>query len=136
MFPATTNGGGQCFAMPDVCKVQAGPAQIPTPFPNLGMPTDAKANTCSTKVKIENKAVCTVMTVIARSSGDEAGTLGGVVSGKNMDQVAYKTGIPKVKIEGNDIVALTSMTAHNGASANMPSGAQVAPSQAKVIVSP
>ncbi len=136
MFPATTNGGGQCFAPANVCKIQMGPAQVPTPLVSIGMPTDAKASSCSTKVKIENKAVCTVMTVIARSSGDEAGTLGGVVSGKNMDQVAYKTGVAKVKIDGNDIVALTSMTAHNGANANMPSGTQVAPSQAKVIVSP
>ncbi len=136
MFPATTNGGGQCFAFPDVCKVQMGPAQVPVPMPNIGMPTDAKTNTCSSKVRFQNKAVCTAMTVIARSSGDEAGTLGGVVSGKNMDQVAYKTGIAKVKIEGNDVATLTSVTAHNGANPNFPSGAQVAPSQGKVLIGP
>jgi len=124
------------FAFPDTCKVQMGPLQVPLPFPNLAMATDAKANTCSKKVKIENKAVCTVMTVIARTGGDEAGTLGGVVSGKNMDQAAYKNGVPKVKIEGNDIVALTSMIAHNGTNANMPAGTHVTPSQAKVLVSP
>lgn len=136
MFPATTNAAGQCFGAPNPCKMQAGPAVVVAPFVSIGMPMDAKADTCSKKVKIENKPACTVMTVIARSSGDEPGTLGGVISGKNMDQVAYKTGVAKVQFEGNDAVALTSMTAHNGANANVPSGTQVAPSQAKVLVSP
>ena len=135
-FPATTTADGQCFAIPNVCKTQVGPAQVPMPYPSIGMPADAKGSTVSKKVNIGNKPVCTVMTVIAQSSGDEAGSLGGVVSGKNLDQVAYKTGVSKVSIEGNDIVALTSMTAHNGANANMPSGTQVAPSQDKVLVGP
>jgi hypothetical protein len=137
MFPATTTAAGQCLGFPDTCKTPAPPAPpVPVPYPNLGMLTDAKGTTVSKKVKFENKPACHVMTVIARSSGDEAGTAGGVVSGKNMDQVAFKTGVAKVKIEGNDVVALTSMTAHNGASANMPAGVQIAPSQAKVLVTP
>jgi hypothetical protein len=68
------------------------------------------------------------------SQGDEAGTAGGVVSGKNMDKVIFKKGSAKVIIEGKGCAYLTCMTAHNGANANMPAGNQIAPSQAKVLV--
>ncbi|MBI2900520.1 MAG: DUF4150 domain-containing protein [Planctomycetes bacterium] len=137
MFPATTNAGGQCFAFPDACNTPAPPAPpVPVPYPNIAMPTDAKGATCSKKVKIENMAVCTLTTQIGRSSGDEAGTAGGVVSGKNMGEMSYMMGSMKVLVEGNPIVMQLSMTAHNGTSANMPMGTQVAPSQVKVLCAP
>lgn len=136
MFPATTNGGGQCFAFPDTCKTPAPPAPpVPVPYPNIGMPTDANPGTCSLKVLILNKQACTVMTQITRSSGDEAGVAGGVVSGMNLGPVSYLMGSTKVLVEGNPLVTQMSQTAHNGASANMPMGTQVAPSQVKVMAS-
>lgn len=136
MFPATTNGGGQCFAFPDVCKTPAPPAPpVPMPYPNIAMPLDANAGTCSKKVKIEMKAACTLMTQISRSSGDEAGVAGGVVSGMNLGPVGYLMGSTRVMVEGNPLVTQMSQTAHNGTSANMPMGTQVAPSQVKVLAS-
>ena len=36
---------------------------------------------------------------------------------------AFKLGVPTVKVEGNDIVNMLKMTAHNGPSANAPAGA-------------
>jgi hypothetical protein len=68
--------------------------------------------------------------------GDEAGTLGGLVSGMNMGEVQFKQGSTKVKVEGQPCIHLTSMTSHNGTNANMPAGTQIAPSQTKVIVAP
>lgn len=135
MFPASTNGGGQCFAFPDVCKVPAPPAPfVPVPFPNIGMLTQAKGSSCSSKVKIKGKKTVTKKTEISRTSGDEAGTLKGMVSGTNMDKAKYSTGVSKVKVEGNDIVNQLKPSMHNGASANAPPGMQVAPSQTAVIV--
>ena len=136
MFPASTKGGGQCFAMPDVCKTPAPPAPspVPIPYPNTGMCNQAKD--ASTKVKFSGKGALTVKSKISRSMGDEPGTAGGMVSSKNMDEVSFKKGSAKVKVEGQAVVHLTSTTGHNGSNANMPAGAQVAPSQVKVMVAP
>ena len=134
MFPASSNGGGQCFSFPDVCKVPAPPAPpIPTPFPNIGMCTQAKGSTASSKVKILNKKTFTKKTELSRSSGDEAGTLKGVVSSTNMDEVTRTAAYSKIKVEGSPIVTVMKATGHNGSNANAPPGQQVAPSQTKVI---
>lgn len=135
IFPASTKGGGQCFAMPDVCLTPAPPAPpVPVPYPNTGMVNQAKKT--STKVKFAGKEVVTKKSEMSRSMGDEAGLNKGVMSGMNMSKVSYKKGSSKVKIQGQDCVHLTSMTGHNGSNANMPAGVQVAPSQTKVIISP
>lgn len=139
MFPASTKGGGQCMGFPDVVKVPAPPAPFaPVPFPNIAMCNQADGGTCSSKVKIENKEVCTTKTEISMSSGDEAGTAGGgMISSKMKGPAIYKKGSGKVKVEGAPIVHLTSMVALNGGSnANTPPGNQIAPSQTKVTVMP
>lgn len=135
IFPASTKQGGQCFAMPDVCLTPAPPAPpVPVPYPNMGMVNQAKKT--STKVKFASKPVVTKKSEMSRSSGDEAGTNKGVMSGMNMGKVAYKKGSSKVKIQGQPCVHLTCMSGHNGSNANSPAGAQIAPSQTKVIISP
>jgi hypothetical protein len=139
MFPATTKGGGQCMGFPDVCKTPAPPAPfVPVPYPNIAMLPQADGGTCSSKVKILNKEACTTKTEISMSSGDEAGSAGGgMVSSKMKGPALFKKGSSKVKVEGAPIVHLTSMVALNGGSnANTPPGAQIAPSQTKVIVMP
>ena len=134
MFPATTKGGGQCLAFPDVCKTPAPPAPFaPIPYPNIAMCNSAKGSTCSKKVKIVNKKACTKKTEIGRSQGDEAGTMKGMVSSTNMDKATRIKGFSKVKIEGAEIVTVLKPTKHNGSNANAPAGAQLAPSQTKVI---
>jgi hypothetical protein len=133
MFPASTKGGGNCFAFPDVCKTPAPPAPfVPVPYPNIAQ--CAQASDTADKVKILNKEVITKASSISRSSGDEAGTLKGLVSATNMDKVAWSAGVSKVKVQGNDIINHLKPSKHNGSNANAPPGAQVAPSQAKVII--
>lgn len=135
IFPASSKGSGQCLAVPDVCLTPAPPAPpIPVPYPNIGMVNQAKKT--SRKVKFCGKEAVTKKSEMSRSSGDEAGVNKGVVSGMNMGKVSYKKCSSKVKIEGQDCAHLTSMTGHNGSNANMPAGAQIAPSQTKVIISP
>lgn len=135
IFPGSTKGGGNCFGAPDVCLTPAPPGPpVPIPYPNTAMLNQAKKT--STKVKFKGKEVVTKKSEIPRSMGDEAGLNKGVASGMNMSKCTFKKGSSKVLIQGQPCIHLTSMSAHNGASANMPAGAQVAPSQTKVIVAP
>jgi hypothetical protein len=123
------------MAMPDVCQVPAPPGPpVPTPFPNIAMLNQADGSTCSDRVRIGGRKTCTVQTEVSRTSGDEAGTAKGVVSGTNMDKAVFRSGVSSVKVEGHDIVTHLKPTAHNGSNANAPTGTQLAPSQTTVII--
>ena len=134
MFPASSKGGGQCLGVPDVCKTPSPVGPIPVPYPNTGMLMQAQ-NT-SPKVKFVQKEAVTLKSKIPKSMGDEAGAAGGIVSGMIMGEVSFKMGSSKVKVEGQPVVHLTSVSSHNGTNANMPAGAQIVPSQIKVLVAP
>jgi hypothetical protein len=123
------------MAVPDVCQVPAPPAPpIPTPFPNTAQCKQVDPSTASSKVKIINMAVLHAQSKITMSSGDEAGSAGGVVSGMIKGEMKYTQSSQKVKVEGKPVVYLGCMTAHNGSNANAPGGSQLAPSQTKVTV--
>ena len=133
MLPASSKKGGQAVAMaPDVCKTPAAPSPLPIPYPNMGMVngTDGAID----KVLMENKETVVESSKIPSSKLDEPGTLGGIISGVNRGQITFKKYSSKVFAKGKKIVHLTSMTAHNGSNPNVPIGAQVAPSQTKVLV--
>jgi hypothetical protein len=135
LFPGASKAGGTAMGVPDVCKVPAPPAPpVPTPFPNTAM--IANATKTSTKVLFENKEAVVETSEIPSSTGDEAGSAGGVVSGTSAQKVLFRKGSSKVMIEGKGAAHLTAMTAHNGSNANMPAGLHDSPSQAKILVSP
>jgi len=130
----STKGKGDCAAFPDVCKTPSPAGPVPIPYPNMGQLAQADAGTCSAKVKILNKPVVTLKTEIPMSSGDEAGSAGGVMSGKNKGPIKFLKGSLKVTVEGTPVVFLTCMSGQNGSNANAPAGAQISPSQEKVMV--
>ena len=80
MFMTTTDGG-ETFAFPNVCNTPSASGTITIPYPSTGGYDDADDDTVSTKVTVANKYVCTTDTEISSTSGDEAGTSGGVISG-------------------------------------------------------
>lgn len=134
MFPAATKAGGDALAFPDTCKTPSPGGPVPVPYPNTAMLNQANGGTCSSKVKILNQPVVTKATEVPRTSGDEAGTAGGVVSGQNMGPAGFKMGVATVKVEGNDIINQMKTVGQNGTSANAPAGVLLSPSQTKVIV--
>ena len=135
MMPASSKAAGMYFAMPDVCLTPAPPAPpVPIPYPNIAQL--ASTSNAVEKVLIENKETVVEGAKVPSSRGDEAGTNGGVVSGQNMGPVEPKLFSSKVFFNGKKAVFLTSTSAHNGSSPNAPAGAQIVPSQAKVLVSP
>ena len=136
MFPASTKGGGMA-SIPgplDACKTTTPGGPIPMPYPNLS--DVSNATDCAEKTKFSGGKVCTTKSSMTRSNGDEVGTIGGIVSNRNMADVKFKMGSSKVIVEGEKCIHVGSMTGHNGSNANMPAGAQVAPSQTKVLVGP
>ena len=136
MLPAGSKAGVSCLGVPDTCKVPVPPpvSQVPTPFPNNGMVSNAMKT--SMKVKIENMDTVVEMSEIPNSDGDQPGSLGGVVSGMVAGPVTFKLGSSRVKAEGKGIVFQTALTAHNGTNANAPAGLLTAVAQVKVLVSP
>jgi len=123
-----------CLAFPDVCKVPAPPAPfVPAPFPNTAQL--AQATSTVAKVQVSNKDAAVMTSKIPMSSGDEPGTLGGMISAVFKNQCAYKKGSSKVFAQGKAFVHLTAPTGQNGTNANA-FGAQIAPSQVNVIVMP
>ena len=134
MFPMSTKMGGICQAFPDTCKTPTPAGPVPIPYPNVAMLMQANPATCSLKVKVLNQPVVHKSTMIPMSTGDEAGSAGGVVSSMIKGPCQFKLSSLKVKVEGQAVIYHTCMTGQNGTNANMPAGTQVAPSQTKVIV--
>jgi hypothetical protein len=98
------------------------------------MCNQANKGTCSSKVTAVNQSAMHESSVIPMTSGDEAGSIGGMMSNMMKGQCAYKGGPTNVTIEGKKAVHIGSMTGQNGNNANMPAGAQIVPSQVKVLV--
>ncbi len=131
---ASTKEAGQLMGVPDVCNVPSPVGPIPTPFPNMGMCNQARGDTVSMVVKICMKEALTKKTEIPQSSGDEAGSAGGIISGMIKGPVKFTSCSTKVKFEGQYAVYLGCQSAHNGNSANCPVGSQMVPSQTKVMI--
>ena len=69
MFEASTKGKGRCESFPDVCRRENGKMEA---YTNKAELHQADGETCSTKVRIRNKKVCTQKTEI-RIGRDETG---------------------------------------------------------------
>lgn len=137
MMPASNNGGGSTLAAGDVCLTPTPGPPAPVPYVNTAPLSGASGGSCSGKVLIDGKKAVTKKTEIPVSSGDEPGSAGGgVISHQIKGVVKFKLGSSKVKVEGQQLVYVGCMTGHNGNNANMPAGAQIAPSQTKLLVMP
>jgi hypothetical protein len=130
MKPISTKAGGICVAFPDVCLVPTGSGPVPTPFINIAQCCDATGTVDA--VLVENKEVIVESSVIPTSTGDEPGTLGGIISGTFMGCAKFKTASSKVYAKGKRVVLLGSVTGQNGDVANAV-GQQVSPSQGRFL---
>lgn len=126
MLPASNRGMGQSLNFPDVCKTPAPPAPfIPVPYPNLGM--NMQAVPFSPFVSITFIPATNMGSMKVMTSGDEAGAMGGLITG------AIKA--PGRTTIGNPIVFVTGLpgnclaTPTSGNNMNAPLGIQCVPSQ-------
>jgi len=108
---AHKGSGGMSTVFPDVCKTPAAPSPVPIPYPNLGRSSDTSQG--PTTVTTDGEMPMVKGAVYARSSGDEPGTLGGVLSNVNMGVCEYMLYSFDVKFEGNNVCRLGDPLFHN-----------------------
>jgi hypothetical protein len=103
---------GMSMVFPDVCKTPAPPAPpIPIPYPNIGKASDATGG--PTTVKTDGEMPMVKGATYSRSSGDEAGTVGGIISSVNMGVCEFLLYSFDVKFEGNNACRLGDSMWHN-----------------------
>lgn len=100
------------MVFPDVCKTPAPPAPpVPIPYPNIGQSSDTSQGPSS--VKTDGQMPMVKGAKYARSSGDEAGTIGGVASNVNMSECEFMMYSFDVKFEGNNVCRMGDPLFHN-----------------------
>jgi len=107
--------GGQSPVFPDVCKTPAPPAPpVPIPYPNMAKSSDASDT--STTVEMDGEKIMLKKSVFSTSTGDEAGSIGGVVSNCTKGKAQFIMYSFDVKAEGQNIPRNTDMMKQNGGS--------------------
>lgn len=103
---------GTTIAFPDVCKTPAPPAgPIPIPYPNIAMSSDTSKGT--KKVKVEGKPVCVKDSNFKTSTGDEAGSVGGIASSKTKGKAEFVNFSMDVQFEGKNVPRSFDLMTHN-----------------------
>jgi len=95
------SSGGMATAFPDACLTPAPAGTIPIPYPNIAMSSDTADAT--TSVKADGNGVCIQGSNFSTSSGDEAGSSGGVVSGKTKGKAEFINYSFDVQFEGKPV---------------------------------
>jgi hypothetical protein len=96
--------------LPDVCLTPAGP--VPVAYPNVAYSRDLAKGT--TTVDADGGNMCANYgSEFSRSTGDEPGTAGGVLSGTFMKEATWITFSFDVKLEGKGACRLTDKMFHN-----------------------
>ena len=106
------SSGGVTIAFPDVCKTPAPPAPpVPIPYPNIAKSGDSDKT--AKKVKTDGKPVCIKTSNFKTSTGDEPGSLKGIVSNKTKGKAEFINYSFDVKVEGKNVPRAMDLMLHN-----------------------
>ena len=105
------DSGGITTAFPDVCKTPTPGGPVPIPYPNIAKSSDTASGT--QKVKCDGNPVCVSDSNFMVSSGDEAGSLMGVVSNKVKGKAEFVNFSFDVKFEGKNVERALDLMLHN-----------------------
>ena len=123
---------GIATAFPDVCKTPSPAGPIPIPYPNIAQSSDAADGAKNTQAD-----GCDVMiqgSSFSQSTGDEAGSAGGVASNCTKGKAEFVNYSFDVQIEGKPVPRLGDLMLQNKQSApNTPPFPEV---QAPLVVVP
>jgi hypothetical protein len=100
---------------PDVCNTPSSAGPIPIPYPNIGQSSDTMAGPMT--VMADGSMPMTNAAQYVKSSGDEAGSVGGLMSGRFMGPCQFISYSFDVMFEGQNVCRLGDMLTHNGRNA-------------------
>lgn len=100
------SSGTAAATLPDVCKTPSPGGPVPLPYPNIAMSSDLANGTTTIKVDGGNMAAHKD-SELSRSTGDEAGTAGGLTSSTFMKEATWMLYSFDVMLEGQNACRLT-----------------------------
>jgi len=106
---ASSSGTSPCF--PDVCQMSTPAGPIPVPLPNIAKSSDTAKET--KQVKVDGEGVCVEDSNFSTSSGDEAGSIGGVVSSKTKGKAEFMNYSMDVLFENKSVARAMDLMLHN-----------------------
>jgi hypothetical protein len=106
------SNGISTATIPDVCKTPSPGGPVPVPYPNIAMSMDMMKGT--TTVKADGGMMCANYgSEFFKSTGDEPGVAGGVVSSTFIKEATWITFSFDVKLQGKAACRLTDKMFHN-----------------------
>jgi hypothetical protein len=118
------DSGGVTNIFPDVCKTPSPGGPIPLPYPNVAMSSDTGGG--ASTVSADGNPIMIKSSYFSLSTGDEAGSLFGVVSNKIKGKAYPKLYSFDVKADGENVFRLSDIMLQNGGSpTNTPPGTEM-----------
>ncbi|PRQ03622.1 hypothetical protein ENSA5_13770 [Enhygromyxa salina] len=108
---AHSGSGGMSIVFPDVCLTPTSAGPVPIPYPNIAQSADTSDGPST--VTCDGEMPMTDGAKYSKSSGDEAGSAGGVASGTNRDAAEFMLYSFDVKFEGKGACRLGDPLFHN-----------------------
>lgn len=99
------------MVFPDVCKTPTPGGPIPIPYPNIGKSSDTSQG--STTVKADGQMIMLKGSKYKMTAGDEAGTVGGVVSSSFKGEAEFMLYSFDVKVDGKNVCRMGDPLFHN-----------------------
>ena len=105
------SSSGVAINFPDVCKTPTSGGPIPIPYPNIAKSGDTAKG--SKSVKIDGNPIMLKDSNFSTSTGDEAGSVGGVASGCTKGKAEFINYSFDVKVDGKNVPRLGDMMIQN-----------------------
>jgi hypothetical protein len=106
------DSSGITTAFPDVCLTPAPPAPpVPVPYPNVAQSSDTASG--SSTVKCDGNPVCLKDSNFSTSTGDEAGSVGGVASGTTKGKAEFVNFSFDTTFDGKNVARAMDLMLHN-----------------------
>lgn len=102
---------GIAIAFPDFCLTPTPAGPMPMPYPNIAMSSDTASG--SNDVKCDGQPICHASSNFSTSTGDEAGNVGGVASGRFKGKAEFVNYSFDVKVEGKQVARALDLMLHN-----------------------